>query len=83
MPIRSKVFIQTLLKSQDRHNISFSFEIDIKNTKKVFTPPSPNTIKVDLPPNTIRVKCLLFELGFQNILINHHIKAPRPVSLVQ
>ena len=36
MPIKSKVFIQTLQKSQDRHKISFAFEFNNKNTKKVF-----------------------------------------------
>ena len=58
MPIKSKVFIQTLQKSQDRHKISFAFEFNNKNTKKVFGAnlPPPNTIKLDLPPNTIRVK---------------------------
>ena len=61
MPIKSKVFIQTLQKLQDRHKISFAFEFNNKNTKKSsgqICPPPPNTIKVDLPPppNTIRVK---------------------------
>ena len=63
MPIQSKVFIQTLQKSQDRHNSSFSFEFNNKNTKKVFganLPPPPNTIKLDLPLNTIRVKDRIF-----------------------
>ena len=36
MPIKSKVFIQTLQKSQDSHKISFAFEFNNKNTKKVF-----------------------------------------------
>ena len=57
MPIKSKVFIQTLQNSQDRHKISFAFEFNDKNTKKVFGANlPPNTIKLDLPPNTIRVK---------------------------
>ena len=56
MPIKSKVFIQTLQKSQNRHKISFAFEINNKNTKKVFViavfgwgrfAPPPNTIKLD------------------------------------
>ena len=36
MPIESKVFIQTLQKSQARHKNRFSFEFNNKNTKKVF-----------------------------------------------
>ena len=36
MPEKSKVLIQTLQKSQDRHKISFSFEFNNKNTQKVF-----------------------------------------------
>ena len=36
LPLKSKVFVQTLQKSQDRHKISFAFEINNKNTKKVF-----------------------------------------------
>ena len=52
MPIKSKVFIQTLQKSQDRHKISFAFEFNNKNTKKVVVIrfldfPLPNTIKLD------------------------------------
>ena len=35
MPIRLKVFIQTLQKSQDRHIISVAFEFKNKNIKKV------------------------------------------------
>ena len=35
MPIKSKVFIQTLQKSQERHEISFAFEFNNENTKKV------------------------------------------------
>ena len=55
MPIKSKVFIQTLQKSQERHEISFAFEFNNENTVKVFGAnlPPPNTIKLDLPPNTI------------------------------
>ena len=34
MPIKSKGFIQTIQKSQDRHNISFAFEVNNKNSKK-------------------------------------------------
>ena len=50
-----------LQKSQDRHKISFAFEFYNKNIKKVFganllPPPSPDTIKLDLPPDIIRVK---------------------------
>ena len=56
MPIKSKVFIRTLQKSQDRHEISFAFEFNNKNTKKVFViavfgwgrfAPPPHTIKLD------------------------------------
>ena len=36
MPIKSNVFIQTLQKSQDRHEICFAFKFNNKNTKKVF-----------------------------------------------
>ena len=36
MPIKSKVFIQTLQKSQYRHKIGFAFEFNNENTKKVF-----------------------------------------------
>ena len=65
MPIKSKVFIQTLQKSQDRYNISFAFEFNNKNTKKVFgqicPPPQKKTIKLDLPPNTIRVNYVQIE----------------------
>ena len=49
MPIKLKVFIQTLQKSQDRHKISFSFQINNKNIKKVFganLPPSPDNINL-------------------------------------
>ena len=50
MPIKSKVNIQTLQKSQDRHKISFAFEFHNENTKKVvgadLLPPPPNTIRV-------------------------------------
>ena len=34
MPIKLKVFIQMLQKSQNRHKISFAFEFDNKNIKK-------------------------------------------------
>ena len=55
MPIKAKGVIQTLQRSQDRHKISFAFEFKNKNTKKLFGAnlPPPNTIKLDLPPNTI------------------------------
>ena len=67
MPIKSKVFIQIVQKSQNRHEISFAIEFNNKNTKKVFVieffgrgrfPPPPNTIKLNLPPNAIRVNFL-------------------------
>ena len=61
MPI--KVFIHTLQKSQDTHKISFSFEFNNKNIKKVvganLPPPPPDTIQLDLPPDTIRVNKLI------------------------
>ena len=58
MPIKSKVFIQQLQKSQYMRNISFASKFNNKNTKTVFGANLPplNTIKLDLPPNTIRVK---------------------------
>ena len=52
-------------KSQDRHKISFAFELDKKNIKKVFGANlSPHTIKLDLPPDIIRVKA--FKTFFLN-----------------
>ena len=48
-----------LQKSQDRHKISFAFEFKNKNIKKVFganLPLPPDNIKLDLPPDIIRVK---------------------------
>ena len=76
MHIKSEVFIQTLQKSQDRHKISFAFEFNNKNTKKVFGAnlPPPNTIQLDLPPNTIRVKLLSKENVLTNALLNLFIK---------
>ena len=58
MAIKSKVFVQSLQKTKDRLKISFAFEFNNKNSKKVFGAnlPPPNTIKLDLSPNTIRVK---------------------------
>ena len=46
MPIQSKVFIQTLQKSQDRHKISFDFESNNKKHQKSLwgNLPPPNTI---------------------------------------
>ena len=35
MPIKTKVFFQTLHISQDRHKNSFAFEFNNKNTKRV------------------------------------------------
>ena len=67
MPIKSKVVIQTLQKSRNRHKISFASELNKKeNTKNVFGTnlPPPNTIKLDLPPNAIRVKKLKFLNGY-------------------
>ena len=46
MPIKSKVFIKALHKTQNRHKTSFSFDFNNKNIKKVFRsyhPPPPNT----------------------------------------
>ena len=59
MPIKSKVFIQTLQKSQDRHKISFAFEFNDKNTKKVLViaflvqADFPNTIKFFASEETV------------------------------
>ena len=36
MPIKSKVFIQTLQKSQNMQKINFAFEFNNKNAKKVY-----------------------------------------------
>ena len=36
MPIKLKVFIQMLQKSQDMHKNSFAFEFNNKNIKEVF-----------------------------------------------
>ena len=48
-----------LQKPQDRHNIGFAFEFNNKNIKKVFgpnlPPRPPDTIKLDLTPDIIRV----------------------------
>ena len=57
MPIKLKVFIQTLQKSQDRHKIGFAFEFNNKTSKKSLGQicPPPDTIKLDLPPDLIRV----------------------------
>ena len=60
MPIKSKVFMKTLQKSQNRHKISFAIELNNKNIKKFFGAnlPPPNTIKLEIPTNTIRLKVL-------------------------
>ena len=54
MPLKSKVFIQTLQKSQERHKISFAFEFNNKNTKKVFghicPRPPPTQLSWIYPP---------------------------------
>ena len=62
MPIKSEVSIQTLQKSQDRHNISFSFEFNNINIKKVFGAnlPLPDTSQLDLLPDVIRVNLWAF-----------------------
>ena len=43
MPIKLKIYIQTLQKSQDRPKISFAFEFNNKTSKKslwqIFPPP--------------------------------------------
>ena len=71
MPIKSKVFIQTLQKSQDRHKIRFSFESDNKNITKVFgTNLPPYTIKLDIPPDIIKVKYNLLKQGLYRIAVN-------------
>ena len=51
MPINKILFIQTLHNKQDRHKISFSFDFNNKNVKKVFRsycPPPPAMIKVKI-----------------------------------
>ena len=48
IPIKSKVFNQTLHKSQDRHKNSFSFDFNNKNTKNVFRI-LRNVAKANLP----------------------------------
>ena len=48
MPIKLKVLIQMLQTSQNKHKISFAFEFNNKNIKKVFGAnlPPPHTIKL-------------------------------------
>ena len=75
MPINLKVFIQTLQKSQDMQKISFAFEFENKNIKKVYganlpPPPSPDTFKLDLPPDIIRVNGLISSKRPKIIKIN-------------
>ena len=62
MSIKSKVFIQTLNKTQDSHNISFSFDFNNKKTKKSSGQIAPRMIYPPswlglnfymIPPNTI------------------------------
>ena len=48
MPVKSKVFIQILQKSQDRHKTSFAFEFSNKNTKKVFGQICPPPLPIQL-----------------------------------
>ena len=75
MPIKSKVLIQTLQKSQDRHEISFAFEFNNKNTKKIFVIaffvgedlPLPNTTKLDLRKSQETVFIALRTRGKDNI----------------
>ena len=75
MPIKLKVFIQTVQKLQDRHKISFSFEFNNKNTKKslrncVFLDradlPPPNTIKLNFRKSQKRVFIALRTRGKDN-----------------
>ena len=73
MPMKSKVFIQTLQKSPDRHEISFAFEFYNKNTKKVF---GANLPPIQLswiyPPIQLGLMLIIpswqFESTLQNIL---------------
>ena len=46
MPMKSKVFIQTLQKSQDRQKISFAFEFNIENTKSLRGKSAPPQIQL-------------------------------------
>ena len=59
MPIKSKVFIQTLQKSQDRHIISVAFEFNNKNSKKVFVIAVFGWGRFAPPPIKLELKALL------------------------
>ena len=84
MHIKSKVFIQTLQISQDMHRISFDFEVNNKNTKKVFGANLPpfNTINLDLPPIQLglrerktemkNLKKIKLQLTIQTVLCSHN-----------
>ena len=54
MPIKSKVFIQTLKKSQDSHKMSVAFEFNEKTPKKslgqICPPPPPIQLRWIYPP---------------------------------
>ena len=72
MAIKSKVFIQTLQKSQDRHKISFAFEFNNKNTKKVFganLPPPPIQLSWIYPPTQLGLTVLLDRVEVTQIRI--------------
>ena len=58
MPIKSKVFIQTLQKSQDRQKISFAFEFNIENTKSLRGKSAPPLIQLSwiYPPIPLGLK---------------------------
>ena len=65
MHIKSKVFIQTLQKSHARHQISFAFEFNNKNTKKVFG--------ANLPPPPYNKLAATFHRDLKKIIKNAYI----------
>ena len=70
MPIKSKVFIKTLQKSQDWHKIDFAFEFNNKNTKKVFGPNLPP------PPPPIHLSWIYpqIQLGLREYWFRNRIR---------
>ena len=59
MPIKSKVFIQRLQKSQDRHKISFVLNLIIKSPKTSsgqISPPPPIQLRWIHPPIQLGLK---------------------------
>ena len=72
MPIKSKVFIETLQKSEDRHAIILSFDFNNKNTKIVIRAylPSPAWFVTFYPPSWLGLnkenKCQKFKFEGKN-----------------